>query len=60
MKKTRLSEEFTFSAFREHHGGAAIVLFVLDRNEKVQVVSIDQKLNPQPRDILFYLSIPYN
>ena len=58
VKKTRLTENFTYASFQEYHGKSAIILFVFDRNQRVHVVSVDQKCNPQPRDVLFYLSLP--
>jgi NhaP-type Na+/H+ or K+/H+ antiporter len=58
IKKIHLSDEFPFTAFTEYHGASAIALFILDKNGRVQIISTDQKSNPQSGDILFYLNLP--
>ncbi|OED34576.1 hypothetical protein AB834_06595 [PVC group bacterium (ex Bugula neritina AB1)] len=56
IKKTNLSEEFTFLDFRDHHGGTVVLLFVLTKQGKMNIVSTDQNFHPQPGDVIFYLN----
>lgn len=37
VKKTRITEEFTFDDFQDRYGGAALLLFVVDADKKLTV-----------------------
>ena len=46
VKKTKLSDEFNFTTFRELYGESAIVLFVIDENRKLIISTADRTTEP--------------
>jgi len=52
IKKTNLTDEFEFQAFRAKHGEAAIVLFVIKTNGLVQVRTVDDSESLVPGDTI--------
>lgn len=46
IKKTKLSAEFTFADFQRMYGDSALVLFVIEPQGKLTIVSADQPLAP--------------
>lgn len=54
FKRTRLTEEFDWGAFREHYGESAWPLFV-KTGSKVVVVVADREVDPQPGDEIIAL-----
>ncbi|MGA7180983.1 MAG: cation:proton antiporter [Thiobacillaceae bacterium] len=58
IKKTKLTENFGFDAFKAHYVGEVIPLFLITSNHKLQVYSPDANLNPQPGQMLISLVNP--
>lgn len=48
IKKTRLSESFTFEALTSHYASNIIPLFLIAADGKLRIFSPDAQLNPQP------------
>lgn len=46
IKKTVLTQEFDYTAFRQQYGGRAIVMFVVSKNGKLQVCTADDPPTP--------------
>ena len=53
VKKTKLTMEFDYKAFRAHHDDAVIPLFVLQSNGSLQVCTVNGSGEPKPGDIVF-------
>ncbi len=51
-KATRLSEEFDYAAFRGRYGEAATPLFVIDLDERLQIITPDKAAEPKPGETL--------
>ncbi len=47
IKKTQLSEEFDFDAFKEKYTDISIPLFAVDNKEKLQIFSADKEIKPE-------------
>jgi len=61
VKKTPITDEFTFDDYRAEHGESAIPLFVLNRQTGTLVVlTADEAANPKPDDILIGLVKGFN
>lgn len=58
VKRTPLSEEFTYDDFLRHYGETAVVLFVVDPAGKLQVRAAEDNGNPQPGKTLISLVDP--
>jgi NhaP-type Na+/H+ or K+/H+ antiporter len=48
VKKTKLTEEFTWQDFREHYGPSAVLLFVIAGKNNLQISTAEQPLEPKP------------
>ncbi|PHS02584.1 MAG: sodium:proton exchanger [Blastopirellula sp.] len=48
VKKTSLSEEFTFQDFNNMYGESAQVLFIIDDNSNLEILTSDSTTDPQP------------
>ncbi len=57
LKKTRITQEFGYAAFREMYGPSAIVLFVID-GDRLGVVTADRAPTPKPGQTLVSLVDP--
>lgn len=55
IKKTVLTEEFNFSAFKQQYGARAIPLFVIGRSGTLTVCTASEPLNPNPGQKLISL-----
>lgn len=53
VKKTLLTKEFDFQAFRATHGSDVVPLFILKPTGTVVVITADEPPSPEPGDILF-------
>lgn len=50
VKKTKITEEFTFIHFREKYGPSALVLFVVSPTGKLSINPVDEPIEPQTGD----------
>jgi hypothetical protein len=48
IKKTMISDDFTFKHFVERYGDTAVVLMVIDGNGRITINTTDQNLQPKP------------
>jgi Trk K+ transport system NAD-binding subunit len=48
IKKTVLTEEFTFEHFRERYGESALIVFVVDENDRLQIRTAGDTTVPKP------------
>jgi hypothetical protein len=55
VKKTKLSEEFTFDDFKATYGESAIVLFLVDESRNLKICTADDPPDPQPGQMLIAL-----
>jgi NhaP-type Na+/H+ or K+/H+ antiporter len=53
VKKTRLTDEFDYNAFRYKHADGAIPLFIMKPNGTLQICTVDGPVMPQAGDMLF-------
>lgn len=58
IKKTKLSEEFDFDDFLEHHGTAALPLCAIEGGTRLVVNTVDQKLKPKVGHVIISLVAP--
>lgn len=47
LKKTKLTDEFTFEQFQERYGESSIILFVIDESKKLKINIVDDSLTPK-------------
>lgn len=55
VKATRLTDEFDFTAFREHYADRAVPLMLLDESERLSVITVDQTNEPKPGHMVISL-----
>lgn len=55
VKKTKLSEEFTFDDFKVNYGDSAIILFMVDENRNLQVCTAGDQPDMKPGQTLIAL-----
>lgn len=55
IKKTRLTSEFDYSAFKAYHDGVVIPLFILQRDGSLQVCTVGGVAEPKPGDMVLSL-----
>jgi len=55
VKKTKLSEEFTFEHFTTKYGESAIALFLIGENRDLRVCTADEQPEPKPGQTLIAL-----
>lgn len=58
VKKTPLTPEFDYRAFREHYRDAAVVLFVIDEARKLRISTANEPLRPEQGQTLISLVPP--
>jgi hypothetical protein len=58
VKKTPLTQEFDYRAFREHYRENAIVLFVIDDMRRLRISTANEPLRPGPGQTLISLVAP--
>jgi NhaP-type Na+/H+ or K+/H+ antiporter len=58
IKKTKITEEFTYEAFRKRHGDSALLLFVITTNKQLLVSAADEPLKPKPGQTVIALVDP--
>ena len=58
MKKTRITEEFTFEDFRARYGDSCLVLFLIEESGNLTVVTADNPPAPQPGQTVITLVDP--
>jgi NhaP-type Na+/H+ or K+/H+ antiporter len=56
VRPTKLTPEFTFEAFKARFGDSAIVMFVVQENGRVQVVTADAPVTPKPGQTVISLT----
>jgi hypothetical protein len=47
IRKTALTEEFDYAAFREHYGPSAVVLCVIEESGKLSIVTVNEPVSPR-------------
>lgn len=47
VKKTKLTEEFTFGDFQSRYGAATVMLFLIDESKRLTICTADQASTPQ-------------
>jgi len=55
IKKTELTEEFDYDAFKAYYGDKAAPLFLIDQNNKLIIFTVDNPLKPKPGQKLISL-----
>ncbi len=58
IKKTQLTEEFTYKAYKIKHGNGIIPLFLIDETGKLFIFAMDQSLTPKAGDTIISLVMP--
>ncbi|MCA9297973.1 MAG: hypothetical protein KDA28_02840, partial [Phycisphaerales bacterium] len=58
FKATTLSEAFDFNAYRTLYGARALMLFVIDSEKRLQVITSDRKPAPVAGDVIVSLVNP--
>lgn len=58
VKRTKLTTEFDFAKFTENYGGTALLLFVVDSNNRLIVCATDSSPRPVPGQTLISLATP--
>ena len=58
VKKTPLTEEFDFQAWREMYGESAIVLFLIEDSGDLSILTADRTASPKPGQTLIALVDP--
>lgn len=56
IKRTRLSEEFKFEAFKAKNKDAVIPLFLITEDHRLLVFTAESKLSPQPGQVVISLA----
>jgi NhaP-type Na+/H+ or K+/H+ antiporter len=56
VKTTKLSEQFTFEDFQEMYADEAILLFAVDQQNRLQIIS--EELNTETSQLLIFLATP--
>ncbi|MCH2123681.1 MAG: cation:proton antiporter [Pirellulaceae bacterium] len=59
VKKTKLTEEFTFAQFKEQHGNEADLLFVMDEASRLMICTVEGTIKPKSGQTLLAL-VPSN
>lgn len=52
VKKTGLTQEFNYEAFRAEHGNAVVPLVVLKADDSIQIQTQDERKIPEPGDFI--------
>ena len=60
VKKTRLTSEFDFDAFRDLYGESAVILFVISTNGLLTVNTVDKPVAPKSGETIIALVDPVN
>ena len=55
VKKTKLSEKFTFEDFRARYGDSSIVMFIIDESARLRICTADTPPTPKPGETLIAL-----
>jgi CPA1 family monovalent cation:H+ antiporter len=55
IKKTKITQEFTFDQFREQYGDRALLLFLRNSLGEFKTAATDKPLKPEPGDLVFAL-----
>lgn len=55
VKRTKLTKEFDYSAFREHYEDNAVMLFAISPKGSVKVATVDSPITPEPGTTLIFL-----
>jgi len=58
VKRTNLTEEFTFESLKSQYGESVVPLFLIDEDKQLQILTTDMELDPQPGCILISLVDP--
>ena len=58
IKRTRLSEDFTYEHFLEMYGTSALLLFMIRDTGKLEICTSDQSVQPQPGQTVIALVDP--
>ncbi|MCA9772749.1 MAG: cation:proton antiporter [Myxococcales bacterium] len=58
VKKTRLSEVFTFEDYQRIHGASALPMFTVDEEGTLSVFTADSTISPKPGDTIISLADP--
>ena len=58
IKRTRLSEDFTYDHFLKMYGTSALLLFVIRDTGKLEICTSDQSVQPQPGQTVIALIDP--
>ena len=58
MKKTRLTEEFSFEEFQQMYGDSAVVLFVLSDDGRLTICTTEAPPEPKAGHLLISLVKP--
>ena len=58
IKKTNLTEEFSFEAFRALYGQDAIPMFLITENKQLKIITVDHPPVPEPGQTLVSLVVP--
>lgn len=58
IKRTPLTQEFNYAAFRDHYGQSAIPMFAVRRSGRLAVIATDVQTVPEPGDTLIALVDP--
>jgi len=58
VKRTNLTEEFTFESLKSQYGDSVVPLFLINEDKQLQIITTDTELDPQPGCILISLVDP--
>lgn len=58
MKRTKLTEEFSFETYQQRYGDKAVPMFLIDAEGQLEIYTVDRELTAKPGDILISLVDP--
>nr|MBN2276977.1 cation:proton antiporter [candidate division Zixibacteria bacterium] len=58
VKRTLLTEEYDFKAFRKMYGITAIPMFIINKAGRLQILTADDEVDPKPGDTLISMVEP--
>lgn len=60
VKKTRLTKDFDFKAFKKYYGKEAVPMFLITESKKLLMFTSEKELSPKPGQTLISLVDPVN
>lgn len=55
LKHSKITDTFTFEKFKEMYGPDSVTLFIIKENKKLEVISVDNEIEPENGDTIISL-----